>query len=143
MHGGQGRAGVDDQPVGEVAAHLRVAVERGRAAVHRCQRAQQGSGRGLVVDPGGLEQRQRLAVLAEGAQGTAEHGSGLGAQPAAVVAQGGQRAVTAGCRWLAGQRTAGRVAGDGPVAARLCCGRLGHLVVQREDVDRQGSRPSR
>ncbi len=98
VHRGQGRARVDAEALGEVAAHLRVAVEGCGAAVHGPQGTQQGRGRLLVADTGLLEEGECLAVVAERRQRPAQHRTRLGPQPARVVTQGGQRAVAAGCR---------------------------------------------
>ena len=141
VHRSEGRAGVDAQALGEVAPHARVPVERGRAAVHRGERAQQGSGGRLVADTGLLEQREGLTVVAEGAQRPAEHRAGLRTQPARVVAQRGQRTVTTGCRCRATQRPPGRVTSGRPVAASLGGGRRGHVVTQGERVDGRLGQP--
>ena len=135
VHRGQGRARVDTEAVGEVAPHQGVAVERGRPAVHGGERAQQGDSGGLVVDAGLLEKRERLAVVAEGAQRAAQHRTRLRSQPARVVTQVGQRPVATGCRCRAGQRAPGGVTRGRPVAACLGGGRRGDVIAQGERVD--------
>ena len=138
VHRGQGRSRVDAQALGEVAAHLRVAVEGGGAPVHGPQGTQQGRGRLLVADTGLLEEGECLAVVAERRQRPAQHRTRLGPQPARVVTQGGQRAVAAGCRRWPVERPPREVARGHPVAAALGCGRRRDVVAQRERVDRRG-----